>query len=141
MINSFVMSWKIGLLYINLVLETLHHTGEILLNQNYFSGSDTPSTSAEDFILYRKLALSLLTAFERTAQQMLGLEGEEVRDSLNVPKISLGEIRKFGERLCHWENLTESTVLAFEEINPNLSSEMQKVKGKICKLRVTIFRK
>ena len=141
MIISFAMSWKIGTLYITLVLETLHETGETILAQNYFSGSETPSTSADDFHLYRALALSLLTAFEGTVQQMLGLEGGEVRDSLNVPKISLGEIRKFSEKLCDWEILTESTVLAFEEINPNLSSEIQKVKGMICKLRVTIFRK
>ena len=141
LINSFVMSWKIGSLYISLVLKTLHETGELLLYQNYSSGSETPSRSAEDFLLYRTLALHLLTAFERTAQQMLGLEGGEVRDSLNVPKISLGEIRKFGEKLCHWGNMTESTVLTFADINPNLSSEMQKVQEVICKLRVTIFRK
>ena len=92
------------------------------------------------FSLYSKLALSLLTCFDQTACQMIGLERDKSQE-LSIPKISLGDIRNFELRLTDWKLLLESTDLGVSQLDSELSSEVQKVEKAVKRIRGKIFEK
>ena len=136
-------NFSLGIILVTLILEEVQRTGELLLNEFYQGRQGTttttsPSTTNHTFRVYLALLHSLLPDFGLVASSAIGV-GNPEKDKLAVPKVSLGEIRKFSLFLDNWASVVDMVLLGFSQVNKEAAGDLRQVKKLICDLKQKIF--
>ena len=134
-------NFSLGIILVTLILEEVQRTGELLLNEFYQGRQGTvssPSNINHTFRVYLVLLQSLLPDFGLVASSAIGV-GNPEKDKLAVPKVSLGEIRKFSLFLDNWASVVDMVLLGFSQVNKEAAGDLRQVKKLICDLKQKIF--
>ena len=137
-IFGFVNNFSAGIILVSVTLEEVQRTGELLLQTVYNTSS--PGPVLDNFRVYIKLLHALLPNLGLTASLVIGV-GNAGKDMLVIPKVSLGEIRRFSHYLDNWASMVDIILLGFSQVSKDASGELRQVKKLISDIKQKIFLK
>lgn len=135
-IIGFANNFSLGIVLVTLLLEEVRRTGEWIL-QGFYHRTSAREIN-ETFQVYTNLLNTLLPNFTLVATSVVGV-GSGVKDKLVIPKVSLGEIRRFSLYLDNWEILVDCVLLGFSQVSKEASTDLRQVKKKISDIKKKIF--
>ena len=137
-IFGFINNFSAGIILVSVTLEEVQRTGELLLQTVYNSSS--PGQTLDNFRVYIKVLHTILPNLGLTASLVIGV-GNAGKDMLVIPKVSLGEIRRFSHYLDNWASMVDIILLGFSQVSKETSVELRQVKKLISDIKQKIFSK
>ena len=137
-IIGFAKNFSLGIILISLILEEVQRNGELLINSCY--SHINPGQITDNFRVYIRLLHSLLPDFGLVASSVIGV-GNADKDKVVIPKVTLGEIRRFSCFLDNWAFVVDAVILGFSQVSKDTSDDLRQVKKLISNIKQKIFLK